>query len=31
MPDWETVILVLEHMKKSLIPERDTLEEDPAN
>ena len=30
-PDWETVIPVWEHMKKSLIPERNTLEEDPEN
>ena len=27
--DRETVIPVWEHVKKSLIPERDTLEEDP--
>ena len=30
-PDRKTVIPVWEHMKKSLIPERDTLEEDPEN
>ena len=29
--DRETVIPVWEHMKKSLIPERDTFEEDQEN